>query len=97
MIYDLGEKLKTLRLQHGYSQKYVYEITGISQTALSGYETGEKTPSLEKLLKLSNLYQVSTDYLLGVTKTNGNQFLDASSLTTEQFMLLKQFLDSMKK
>ncbi len=95
MIRDLGTKLKNLRLQYGYSQRYVSEITGISQTVLSGYETGEKTPSLEKLIKLSNLYQVSTDYLLGVAKTNSKQQIDVSNLTVEQFTLLKQFISSL--
>ncbi len=97
MIRDLGAKLKTLRTQHGYSQRYVSEITGISQAVLSGYELGEKTPSIERLLKLSNFYQVSTDYLLGVTKTNNQQSLDASNLTVEQYTLLKQFLSTMQK
>ena len=67
----------------------------ISVFILSGYETGEKTPSIEKLLKLAALYQVSTDYLLGVAKTKNPKTLDASHLTDEQFKAIKQLLSIM--
>lgn len=95
MVRDLAEKLKTLRLQNGYSQKHVASTLDISVSILSGYETGEKTPSVEKLLKLAALYQVSTDYLLGVVKTENPKTLDASHLTDEQFKAIKQLLLTM--
>ena len=68
MINGLPEKLKALRVQFGLSQKKVSEKLDVSPSIVSGYETGERTPSTENLLSLSYLYNVSTDYLLGNTE-----------------------------
>ena len=65
MIKDLPEKLKLLRVKYGYSQKQVADKVNISPSIISGYETGERTPSTDVLLSLSNIYNCSVDYLLG--------------------------------
>ncbi|MBE7055836.1 MAG: helix-turn-helix transcriptional regulator [Ruminococcaceae bacterium] len=56
MIKGLPENLKYLRMQYGYSQKQVAEKTGISPSIVSGYETGERTPSTEVLLSFYHMY-----------------------------------------
>lgn len=43
------------------------ELLGISQPTLSAWETGNKTPSVERLEKMADLYGVTTDFLLGRT------------------------------
>lgn len=65
MINGLPDRLKELRIDFSYSQKEVATKLGVSPSIISGYETGERTPSLENLLALSYLYKCSTDYLLG--------------------------------
>ena len=65
MIKGLPEKLKEQREKYHLSQKDVADQLHISPSIISGYETGERTPSTEKLLALSYLYHCSTDYLLG--------------------------------
>ena len=47
MIKDLPEKLKLLRVKYGYSQKQVADKVNISPSIISGYETGERTPSTD--------------------------------------------------
>ena len=64
MINGLPEKLKKLRQKQGYSQQKVAKRLEVSPSIISGYETGERTPSVEMLLALSYLYRCSTDYLL---------------------------------
>ena len=56
MIEGLPTKLKQLREQYHYSQKEVANRLNISPSIVSGYETGERTPSTEILLKISSLY-----------------------------------------
>lgn len=59
-------RLKELRIQHGYkSQKELADILFVNQTAVSQWERGITTPSSQMLQRLSELYQVSIDYLLG--------------------------------
>ena len=48
-------------------QAEVAQYLGIAQTVYSRYERGYQTIPLEHLLKLADLYQVTTDYLLGRT------------------------------
>lgn len=96
MIYGLGERLRALRTQFNFSQKKVADTLNISVSVLYGYETGERTPSLEKLLALSNLYRVSVDYLLGIKKEDTSKIVDASGLTDEQFQAVCTLVDSLK-
>lgn len=49
MIKGLPEKLKEQREKYHYSQKYVADQLHVSPSIISGYETGERTPSTEKL------------------------------------------------
>ena len=59
-------RLKELRIQHGYkSQKELADVLFVNQTAVSQWERGVTTPSSQMLQRLSELYQVSIDYLLG--------------------------------
>lgn len=96
MIKDLPQKLKALRVQYGYSQKQVAEKIGVSPSIVSGYETGERTPSTEILLSLSYLYNVSTDYLLGKQAAAPSAMLDISKLTDKQKAALSNLIEAIK-
>ncbi len=61
----LGERLRSAREKKGWSQTYVCEKLNISNSRLSGYERDYREPDFEMLKTLANLYEVSTDYLLG--------------------------------
>ena len=97
MIKDLPQKLKALRVQYGFSQKQVAEKIGVSPSIVSGYETGERTPSTEILLSLSYLYNVSTDYLLGKQTLAPNALIDVSKLTDKQKAALASLIESIKE
>lgn len=61
-----GARIKSLRNEKGWSQEYVCEKTHISPGALSRYENEVFEPkSLELVKDFANLFDVSTDYLLG--------------------------------
>ena len=96
MIKGLPEKLQTLRLKYGYSQKQVAEKLEISPSIVSGYETGERTPSTDVLLSLSQIYHCSTDYLLGKESSNPPIMLDVEGLTDEQIQALQNLIYTIK-
>lgn len=96
MIKTLPERLKELRLKHGLSQKDVATKLGISPSIVSGYETGERTPSTENLLALSYLYKCSTDYLLGKTNDKPEIVLDVDGLSPEQIQAVQSLIKTMK-
>ena len=61
------QRLRDLREDHDLSQKRLAEQLGMSQTGYSKYETGENDVPTGILIRLSRLYNVSIDYLLGET------------------------------
>lgn len=96
MIQGLPQKLSELRTQHGLSQSAVAERLHLSKSIVSGYETGERTPSTEVLLKLSALYRCSTDYLLGKEQSNPATVLDVTGLSVEQIQALQTLINAIR-
>lgn len=92
MVNGLGERLQKQRNMHKLSQKDVANTLHVSPSVISNYESGERTPSVEILMALANLYHCSVDYLLGFEQTPVNTMLDVSMLNTEQRILLQHFL-----
>lgn len=60
----LGEKITLLRKKNNYSQEDLANELGISRQSVSKWESGNSIPDLDKIIKISNLFGVSTDYLL---------------------------------
>ena len=96
MIKNLSVRLKELRMSQNLSQADVAKKLEISPSIVSGYETGERTPSTENLLALSYLYKCSTDYLLGKSNDKPLVVLDTDGLTCEQIEVLKDLIKVMK-
>ena len=60
----IGNRIAELRRQNGMSQEELADRLGISRQSVSKWESGQSQPEIEKLLQLSELFHVSTDYLL---------------------------------
>ncbi len=97
MIKGLPDRLKKLRIQHRYSQKDIALKINVSPAIISAYETGERTPSTEKILALAKLFHCSTDFLLGhVKNTETDAVLDVHGLTDKQLQALQVVVDGMR-
>lgn len=59
------ERLKELREEKGLSQEGLSKETGISRSAISFYESGQRVPSAEVIIILSRYFGISAGYLLG--------------------------------
>lgn len=97
MIQGLSERLKELRIKNNYSQKDVATFLNLSPSIVSGYETGERTPSTDVIIKLASLYHCSTDFLLGIIQDDISIYIDVTGLTPEQIQSIHTIVDSMKK
>ena len=97
MIQGLSKILTLLRQQHKLSQSEVARRLNISSSAVSAFEAEQISPSLETLVKLANLYHVSTDYLLGVDYPRDKAVLDTSGLNKQQLTVLQNLIDVMKQ
>ena len=58
------EKLIQLRKQSGFTQEQLADRLGVSRQAISRWELGESTPDLTNLRNISELFHVSSDYLI---------------------------------
>ena len=65
-----SNRIRQLREDRDLRQIDVAEKTGIDQRTLSNYETGKTNPDSYAIIKLSQFYGVTCDYLLGVTEYN---------------------------
>ncbi len=83
---NFAEKLYTLRTQSGFSQEVLAEKLNVSRQAVSKWETGPTLPETDKIIAMSNLFNVSIDSLL----------IDSISLNTFESMdrVLVKFLSS---
>jgi len=72
---NLSQNLKLLRKQNKMNQQQVADYLNISQQAYGRYEKGDREPDVENLIRLSKLFRVSLDYLIGyyMTPPNGQQ------------------------
>lgn len=73
----LGDKLKKLRTEKGFSQKKLGEILNISSRTIGYYETNERFPKDEDTLKaIADFFDVSVDYLIGRKPSKNNNLTD---------------------
>lgn len=64
-MYDLGFRIKEMRVRRGISQKELAQRINKSKSAVCGYETNAQIPPLEVLVSIASVLNVSLDYLVG--------------------------------
>ena len=67
---DYGNRLYELRKEKGFSQEKVAIELGISRQSISLWETDQVSPSMENLIAIAKLFNVSLDILVGIDKSN---------------------------
>ena len=63
-----GKRIKQLRKQHRLTQSELGEMVGLTQQSITAWETGRTYPDVYTLIRLAMLYEVSVDWLLGLTE-----------------------------
>lgn len=80
---SLGERLKNARTKKDYTQEHAANLLGITFQALSNYERGVRDPDPEMLKKMADLYNVSTDWLLGRTNNRSGIHTQAAHMAED--------------
>lgn len=94
-MVDFGRLLKDLRQQAGLTQKQLAERLWISKATVSYYEQSLRYPSPEILVKIANVFHVSTDFLLG--REGKGQTLDVTDLSDEDIALLQSMIEHLRR
>mgnify|MGYP001432774357 FL=1 len=71
-MHVLGERLRDLRDEFNYDQRDMGKKLNITSSAYGYYEQNRNQPSLETLVKLAKIFNVTTDYLLGLSNEREN-------------------------
>lgn len=83
----MGRQFKTARKMKGLTMVEAAAALGISQPTLSTWEAERKSPSVDALERMADLYGVSTDYLLGRTE-NTQTSSELEAITTEKLYIM---------
>ena len=89
----MGEKLKSLRIEKKLTQKQVADRIGLATSAISSYESGTRYPSYDILVKMTHIFHVSSDYLLGITNQRN---VDVSGLNDNEIELISQLVETLR-
>ncbi|MBE6454821.1 MAG: helix-turn-helix transcriptional regulator [Alphaproteobacteria bacterium] len=89
-----SEKLKALRTAKKMSQKDLADKVGVAKSVVSFYESGDRFPSYDVLIKISRIFNVTTDYLLGVER---KRMLDVSELSEDDISVVNTVVEALKK
>ena len=90
----LGERLKILRTAKKMSQKELAERIGIAKSVISFYESGDRLPSYDVLIKIARIFNVTTDYLLDVER---ERTVNVSGLSEEDIAAVTTVIDALKR
>ena len=94
-MVNFGETLKKLRKQDGLTQQQLADKLGLTKSVVSYYELQERYPSPEILVKLANIFHVSTDYLLGIERSE--DYIDLTGLSEDDIITVKRLVNSLRR
>lgn len=92
-MVDFSARLRMLRQAKNITQKQLADQLRLTKSVISAYETDLRLPSYDILIKLSAIFGVTTDYLLGV---NHGQLIDISGLNEADSQMVIQLINRLK-
>ena len=100
MAETVGERLKRIRLEHNFTQKQIADYLGFKQGQIAKLESNERTLKSDSLIKLSNLYRCSPEYIiLGIgeySKTNLALRSNEKNLSLEDIAEMNRIIDNLE-
>lgn len=91
---NFGCKLKELRTAQKMTQQQLADRIGVAKSVVSYYESGDRYPSYDVLIRIAHIFHTSTDYLLDFNKEN---VIDVTGLSTEDIAVVRTVADALKR
>ena len=85
----IADRIKILREQQNKTQSELARQLGITRSSVNAWEMGISVPSTQYVVELSNIFKVSTDYLLGVDSTSS---ISVAGLSDEDIQLIHKII-----
>lgn len=89
----LNERIRLLRVANAMSQVELAKKLNVTKQSVSNWENDNIQPSIEMLVKLSKIFGVPTDYLLGL---DDRQYIDVSGLTEIQIAHIQNIVNDVR-
>ncbi len=90
-------RLKELRKKNQLSQSAVAKRLNSTPALVSAYENAERSPSIDKLIILADIYHTTTDYILGRSQDSDDRILlDVTELSDEQRLIVRNLIKDMQ-
>lgn len=89
----LSERIKELRLSRCMNQVEFAKKIGVTKQSVSNWENNNIQPSIEMLVKITEIFSVSADYLLGI---DNRRSLDVTGLTDSQLFHIQSIIDELR-
>ena len=88
-----SEKLKTLRTTNRLSQRELADRVGVGKSQISYYENGERFPSADVLIKIADVFRVTTDYLLDISR---EKIINLSDLSNDEIAVVTTVANALR-
>ncbi len=89
----IADRIKALREQQSKTQSELAKQLGITRSSVNAWEMGISVPSTQYIVELSHIFNVSTDYLLGVNTTSS---ISVAGLTDKDVELINSIILHLK-
>ena len=89
-----GDQIKNLRMSKCLNQVEIAKILGVTKQSVSNWENENIMPSVDMLIKLSQFFNVSTDYLLGLTEKHA---LNTEGLSEIQIAHIQNIINDIRE
>ena len=90
---NFGDKLKMLRTGQKMTQQQLATRLGVAKSVVSYYESGDRFPSYDVLIKIAHIFHITTDYLLDVER---QRVIDVSDLSEEHIAVVTTVADALR-
>lgn len=91
---NFGCKLKELRIGQKMTQQQLAERIGVAKSVVSYYESGDRYPSYDVLIRIAHVFHTSTDYLLDFEKES---VIDVTGLSKEDIAVVRTVAEALKR
>lgn len=91
---NFGERLKMLRKGQKLTQQELAARLGVAKSVVSYYESGDRFPSYDVLIKIARTFHVTTDYLLDIER---NRTIDVTGLSEQDIAVVVSVVNALKR
>ncbi len=91
---NFGDKLKQLRTGQKLTQQQLADRIGVAKSVVSYYESGDRYPSYDVLIRIAKIFHTTTDYLLDIERT---RLIDVSELEEDDIAVVTAVVEALKR